>query len=116
MFITDFNICDGKFDFPPNVILINLDEFLETNEFWKKKQFLYDIIRSIKPKTIHNINSSIMWDVIIEKGDEISQFSSIFGLRQKFPWRSSPEKSQQSGHLSRPRDHRHLYGAGCGPT
>lgn len=76
--VTDLNIVDQDFELPPNAIFLNLIEFLETNETVKKKLFIYDLIKTIKPSVIHNINSSIMWQLIIERGYEICQYAKIY--------------------------------------
>jgi len=76
--VTDLNIIDRTFEIPTNVIFLNLNEFLNTIDTFKKKIFVYDLIKTIRPLVIHNINSSVMWELIIEKGNEIRQISKIF--------------------------------------
>ena len=76
--ITDFNIIDHNYEIPNNVIFLNLNEFLNTSDRLEKKIFIYDLINTIKPSVIHNINSSVMWELIIERGNEIRNISKLF--------------------------------------
>jgi glycosyltransferase involved in cell wall biosynthesis len=78
LLVTDRSLIDHHFEIPENVIVLNVEALIKTNDWWKKKLFVYDLIRLIKPAVIHNINSSITWEVIIDKGKEIREFSGIF--------------------------------------
>jgi glycosyltransferase involved in cell wall biosynthesis len=76
--VTDKNIVDHHEKILSTTMFLNLEEFLHTNDTLKKKIFVYDLIKLIKPSVIHNINSSVMWELIIDKGDEIRIISKIY--------------------------------------
>lgn len=78
VFITDKNLMDHSYEVPENAVFLNVEEFLDTKDRWVKKLFLYDLIQTIKPSIVHNINSSIMWELMIDKGNEIRDYSNLF--------------------------------------
>jgi len=90
--ISDQNLIDSGVNLEKNVILLNLEEFLKSNDRHTKKKFIFDMIKLIRPSVIHNINSSIMWEIIIEKGQELKNISKIFANIFAFQFDENGEK------------------------
>jgi glycosyltransferase involved in cell wall biosynthesis len=78
LLVTDKNYIKNSFDIPENVLIIVLDEFLESITYSSKKVFIFDLINLIRPDVIHNINSDVMWNLIIEKGDHIRSIAKLY--------------------------------------
>jgi glycosyltransferase involved in cell wall biosynthesis len=78
LIITDKNKMDPRSTLPKQLICLNLDEFLGSDDLILKKVFIYDVINAIRPSIIHNINSSVFWILLSEQGKHIKEISKVF--------------------------------------
>jgi glycosyltransferase involved in cell wall biosynthesis len=92
LIITDMDKMEMNYSLPPELITINLEKFLGTKDFVKKKVFVYDLVTTLKPTLIHNINSSVFWSILLEKGERIKKISKIFA--NIFCFQFNPEGSR----------------------
>lgn len=76
--ISDKNKIDTNLKMPTNAIVLNLPDLLPTLDIKEREILTYDLINTIKPSLIHNINSDVMWNLIIEKGERLRKYSKIY--------------------------------------
>lgn len=70
---------------PPGVVPLVLESTLGRSDYPSKKLLLEDLIRALRPEVVHNINSEVAWQLIIERGaalrDLTRLFASIFAFQ-----------------------------------
>lgn len=95
MIITDTNKMNFSFQLPENLGAINLDNDIHIHDWEEKKVFVFDLINCLKPYAIHNINSSVFWSLLIEKGKKIQKSSKVYANIFCFQF---DEKGKRSGY------------------
>jgi|GEM_PF-5295617 glycosyltransferase involved in cell wall biosynthesis len=76
--VTDANKLEVTSSFPSRLASLNLEQFLGSQELIKKQIFVYDLIQTLRPSVLHNINSSVFWLLLLEKGEKLRKISKIF--------------------------------------
>lgn len=78
LILTDENKKDIELNLEPRIIKYSLDDFVNQHEMKEKKILLFDIIISLRPKVVHNINSVVLWELFMEKGESLRKYSRLF--------------------------------------
>ncbi len=78
LLLTDGKNKDIEVDMDPRIIKYSLDDFVTSTKNNTKKILLYDIIITLRPKVVHNINSTLLWELFMEKGESLRKYSHLF--------------------------------------
>lgn len=60
------------------IIHLSISDYLPGRDSNDKKLLVHDLLITLKPKIVHNINSDIMWKVFVEDGDRLKAYSKLF--------------------------------------
>lgn len=92
LLITDVDKYECNYDLPSNLIIINLPKLFPSLNLADKEIVIFDLINTLRPSIIHNINSDAMWNLIIEEGDKIRRLSRIYANIFAFQYDSHGNK------------------------
>jgi glycosyltransferase involved in cell wall biosynthesis len=76
--IADRDRISDKVKVPDGIILVNLSHFVKKDEYQSKQYLLNDLIVCLRPDTVHNINSEVGWNLIIEWGKRLKKITNLY--------------------------------------
>lgn len=74
------------------VDVLVLDTYRPLYTLAERAYLLESLIHALRPEVIHNVNSEVLWRLIVEKGEKLSKISKLFGSIFAFQFGENGEK------------------------
>jgi glycosyltransferase involved in cell wall biosynthesis len=100
--VTDRELADEFDDSHPRISLLVLGQHLSTPTYAHKKQLLFDLLMTIRPAVLHNINSEVAWQLIIEQGTRLRAITKLFANIFAFQFAPNGKKTGYAMYFLRP--------------
>ncbi|KWO82763.1 glycosyl transferase family 1 [Burkholderia ubonensis] len=76
--VADRDLVDERVARIDGVHVVTLRDFTPDDSYAVKQSLLYDMVLAIRPAVLHNINSEVAWNTVIEQGSRLKRITRIF--------------------------------------
>lgn len=99
LLLTDRKLVSERMELPPGVLLVVLDDYLDGQPGYKRKQaLLRDLLVAGQPHAFHNINSEVAWNLILAEGERLKRYTRLYA--SIFAFQFAPDDRTKIGYAA----------------